>query len=273
MDPRERVRALFDAVAETYDRVGVEYLQPIAERLVRELAPAAGDRVLDVGCGRGAVLLRVAAAVGPTGTATGLDIAPGMVAATAMEAESAGLETTVLLGDAQQPDLPAGSFDAITASLVLFFLPDPATALRAWRDLLVEGGRVAVSTFGAYTPGWTTVDEVFNPYLPPDMHDARTSGRRGPFASDAGMEALFAEAGLRDVRTVRTVVPVRFESADHWRRWTMSVGQRAFWGLVPDEDRDEVQARAYAAVEATRGQNADGRMGFDQQVRYTLGRR
>ena len=38
-------------------------------------------------------------------------------------------------------------------------------------------------------PAWTQIDDVFTPYLPPQMRDARTSGRRGPFASDEAMEA------------------------------------------------------------------------------------
>jgi SAM-dependent methyltransferase len=196
-----------------------------------------------------------------------------MVAAAAEEAQRAGLRATVLVGDAQEPDLPAASFDAVTASMVLFFLPDPAAAVRAWRNLLVDGGRIAVSTFGEYTPGWSQVDEVFEPFLPPGMRDARTSGRQGPFASDDGVEQLLTDAGLIAVRTARYVVPVRFDSAEHWHRWTMSIGQRRFWQLVPEANRAQVQARAYAAAEATREHNPDGRIGFDQQIRYTLGQR
>lgn len=271
MDQRARLVAVFDAVAETYDRVDVEFFQPIAVGLVKQLAPVSGERVLDVGCGRGAVLFKVAAAVLPAGEATGLDLSPRMVAASTSEAERAGLQVTVLVGDAQAPDLPDGSLDAITASLVLFLLPDPAAALRSWRRLLVDGGRVAVSTFGTYTPGWEAVDGVFAQYLPPGLRDARTSGKQGPFGSDAGVERLLADAGFGEVRTVREVVPVRFDGADHWHRWTMSIGQRSFWESVPEEDRPMVRARAYAAVEATREHNPDGRMGFDQQVRYTLG--
>ncbi len=273
MDQRQQVAAVFDAAAPTYDRVGVEFFQPIAAGLVEQLAPVAGERVLDLGCGRGAVLLRLAAAVGRAGAATGLDLAPEMVAAATEEADRAGVRVRVLAGDAQEPELPAVSFDAITASLVLFFLPDPAAALRAWRSLLVDGGRVAVSTFGPYSPWWDSVDELFTPYLPPGMRDARTSGKQGPFESDAGVEQLLTDAGFADVRTVGSVVPVRFDSPEHWQRWTMSTGQRFFWQLVPEGDRDSVRARAYAAATETQRHTSDGRIGFDQQVRYTMGAR
>jgi len=273
VDQRARVAAVFDGAAETYDRVGVDMFQPIAARLVEELQPTVGERVVDMGCGRGAVLLPLATAVGPTGRATGLDLAPQMVAVAADEAARAGLSVDVLVGDAQEPDLPQQSFDALASSLVLFFLPDPAAALRAWRELLVDGGRIAVSTFGPYTASWKAVDAVFGPYLPPGMRDARTTGKEGPFTSDAGVERLLADAGFTDVRTVGDVVPVRFDDADHWHRWTMSTGQRFMWSLVPEGERADVRARASAAAEDTRLHNADGRIGFDQQVRYTLGRR
>jgi SAM-dependent methyltransferase len=273
MDQRERVAAVFDRAAETYDRVGVELFQPIAARLVAELQPKVGERIVDMGCGRGAALLPLAAAVGPTGHATGLDLAPRMVAAAAAEAARAGLSVQVVVGDAQEPDLPQESFDALASSLVLFFLPDPAAALRAWRMLLIDGGRIAVSTFGGYSAAWEPVDAVFGPYLPPGMRDARTSGKKGQVAPDEGVEGLLSDAGFADVRTVGGAVPVRFDDADHWHRWTMSTGQRFMWDLVPDTERAAVRARTAAAVEDTRRHNADGRIGFDQQVRYTLGRR
>ncbi len=88
-----------------------------------------------------------------------------MVAATSTDAARAGMRVDIRIGDARAPDLDAGTFDLVASSLVLFFLPDPLAALRAWRSLLVPGSRVGVSTFGEYTPAWRAIDEVFAPYL------------------------------------------------------------------------------------------------------------
>ena len=273
MDQQERMAALFDRVADTYDRMGVHQFQPIAARLTDELAPVPGERALDIGCGRGAVLLRLASAVGPTGRATGLDLAPAMVAAAAEEAAAANLPVAVVVGDAQDPDLPAESFEVLASSLVLFFLPDPATALSRWRALLVGDGRLGVSTFGTLSPWWGPVDAVFKPFLASGMRDARTTGAAGQFASDAGMEQLLAGTGFTDVHTARDVVRVRFDDVEHWRRWTMSTGQRSMWEQVPDDQRRAVEEATARAVEETRRHTDDGRMGFDQQVRYTVGRK
>ena len=77
-------------------------------------------------------------------------------------------------------------------------------------------------------------------------------------------------AGFDDVMTVTHVVSPRFDDPEHWYRWSMSVGQRQFWMNVPPERLDEVKADVLAAVDRCR--DGDGRIGFDQQVRYTLGR-
>lgn len=52
----EGVAGVFDRAA-TYDAVGVGWFRPIARAVVDRLAPQAGERALDIGCGRGAALL------------------------------------------------------------------------------------------------------------------------------------------------------------------------------------------------------------------------
>ena len=262
---------MFDRVADTYDDVGVDFFRPIADRLVLELAPSAGERALDVGCGRGAALFPLARAVGTQGAVVGIDLSPRMVEATRADAVGSGLPIDVRVGDAQDPALGSSSFDVVASSLVLFFLPDPLGALRAWRSLLVPGGRVGVSTFGEHSPAWRAVDAVFAPFLPENMADPRTQAAQSPFSSDSGVEALLTEAGFVGVRTATTTVPVRFDDEDHWYRWTWSVGQRRMWEAVPVERREDVRAAAYEQLDRCR--DDAGRIGFDQVVRFTLGRR
>jgi ubiquinone/menaquinone biosynthesis C-methylase UbiE len=268
----QQVAKVFDRVALTYDSVGVAWFRPIAEHLVRELAPAPGERGLDVGCGRGAVLLPMAEAVGRAGQVTGIDLAPGMVEAMRTDIEMQGLTNAdVCLQDAAAQDLGGAKFDLLASSLVLFFLPEPAAALRRWLYLLVPGGRIGVSTFGPRDENFIAVDEVFTPFLPEQLLDARTSGAAGPFGGDDGVEGLLSGAGFVDVRTTHLDVGGVFRDADHWVEWSWSHGQRAMWEAVPQERHAEVRAEVARILERARDES--GTITLRQQVRYTLGRR
>lgn len=269
-DQRAVLAEVFDGAAATYDAVGVSFFQPIASGLVEALAIRAGEHVLDIGCGRGAALVPIAEAATPGGRVVGIDLSPNMVAATAADVAAAGLDVEVRVDDAQNPAV-TGPFDAIAASLVLFFLPDPAEALRTWHALLRPGGRVGISTFGDFSPAWHDVDAVFAPYLPPNLADPRTQAAESPFGSDLGVEQLFATAGFDSIRTTHLTVEARFDDADQWYRWTRSQGQRRMWDLVPESERPDVIAEAALRLEATRDDS--GRMGFDQVIRYTFGDR
>lgn len=265
----ERAARLFDALADQYDGVGVDFFQPIARGLVRELAPKSGENWLDIGCGTGAALHEAARAIGPTGRAIGTDISPRMVErcrTLAREAGLGGVEARV--DDAQAPSLRGEDFDVVSSCLVLFFLDDPAAALAAWRPLLRPGGRLGITTFGPADPRWKHVDEVFLPYLPEQMKDARTSGKEGPFGSDEGMVSLVSAAGFTDVRTVTASVPVVFGDAEQWHAFTWSVGQRAMWLAVPVEERPSVRAEAERRLASQAA--ADGSIEFAQAVRHTL---
>jgi SAM-dependent methyltransferase len=240
----------------------VPWFTPIARHLVDLAEPQPGERALDVGCGRGAALIALAETAGRV---TGIDLSPNMVWACA-RLGLANVDVHVM--DAAAPTLPAGAYDLVVSSLVVFFLPDPPAALAAWRRLLVPGGRLAISTFADRDPVWDAVDATFRPYLPPAMLDARTTGAAGPFSSDAGVEGLLTTAGFTDVRTTTSAIEVTFADVDQWYEFTRSHGQRAMWDAIPAADHDTVKATAGQRLEKARG--ADGRIYLNQQVRYTL---
>lgn len=254
--------ALFDRVADTYDSGGVAWFTPIAGRLVAGLRPMPGERALDVGCGRGAALFALARAVGPGGRATGIDLSPRMVAATRADARARGLRhVEVLCMDACAPELPPRGFDVLAASFVLFFLPGPVAALRAWRALLAPGGRLGVATFAESEAGW--LEEVFRPHLP-----APAFGGASPYDTDEGVERLLRSAGFEEVRTASWPLDVTFRDTEQWHDWSWSHGQRATWERVPVDRRGAVRAAAAARLEAARG--ADGLIRVRQRVRLTF---
>ena len=268
----EGVAGVFDRAADSYDAVSVPWFGPIAQVLVDALAVQPGERVVDVGCGRGAALFRLAEATGPAGRVLGLDLAPRMVELAAADARARGVDhVEVRVGDATDPRLPPAAFDVVCSSLVLFFLPDPGEALTTWTSALVPGGRLGVSTFGPQDTRWRDVDALFAPYVPQPVLSTPAPGRRNPFASDEGVEQLLREAGLAEVTTATTTVEATFSSPEQWVDFSWSTGQRAKWEAVPVEEHPALRRRVTAVLEQIAADR--GGLAFSQEVRCTLGRR
>lgn len=274
MDPSQRragVAALFDQLAPGYDQGGVPWFGPIGSRLVALTAPQPGDRALDVGAGRGAATFPLVDAVGPAGHVIAVDLSPAMAIHLRDEAERRGARIDVVVGEASPDTLPAGHFAALTASLVLFFDPQPAQTLAGWISLLRAGGRIGLSTFGPTDEAWTAAEAVLLPYAPPQVLDARTSGRTGPFATTDTMTALLETAGATDVDSHDEPLEVTLPDAASWRAWTMTLGLRQLWAAVPDSAMPEALADIESALEPARGD--DDQLHLTQQVRYTTGTR
>lgn len=105
--------------------------------LLREVAGPPPLTVLDVGCGTGFLAMRMAE-LGHT--AVGIDLAEEMLAAAQRKAEGSGLAVTFRHGDAEAPPRDGAPYDVIVERHVIWTLPQPREALRAWRELLKPGG-------------------------------------------------------------------------------------------------------------------------------------
>ena len=146
---KQYVAGIFDRASETYDQTGVDYFGSLGRLVASAAELRPGERVLDVGSGRGAVLLPAAQAVGPSGSVDGVDLAPGMVTRLSADLDRLGRDNaTVVLGDAQDPPVQ-GPYDVVVSGMVLFFLPDPTVAVRRYRELLrAEIGRTVADPAG-----------------------------------------------------------------------------------------------------------------------------
>jgi ubiquinone/menaquinone biosynthesis C-methylase UbiE len=99
----------------------------------------AGQRLLDLGCGSGALLRRVAK---HGGSVAGLDAAPGLVAIARQRLPHSEID----VGDLEHLPYATGAFDVVTAVESLHLAADPLAALReARRVVRRQGWLVAVS--------------------------------------------------------------------------------------------------------------------------------
>jgi ubiquinone/menaquinone biosynthesis C-methylase UbiE len=141
----EQTAEAWDREAPTFDQAPDHGLSDARVRetwreLLRRVLPPPPARVADLGCGTGSLAL-LTAELGHR--VDGVDFSEAMLDVAASKV-SEGADVHFHPGDAGRPPLPAGAFDAVVTRHVLWALPDPVAALRAWRGLLAPGGRVVL---------------------------------------------------------------------------------------------------------------------------------
>ncbi|MEV6242364.1 class I SAM-dependent methyltransferase [Lentzea sp. NPDC051838] len=110
-------------------------------KLLLPLMPAGSSEVVDLGCGTGSLSVLLAEAGHHV---RGVDLSERMVAAATEKARTAGVAAEFVQGDAADPPYAPTSADVVLARHVLWALPDPAAALKAWVRLMKPGGRLVL---------------------------------------------------------------------------------------------------------------------------------
>jgi SAM-dependent methyltransferase len=167
------------AEAQRYDRMTYSF----GERVIEAAAPGPGERVLDVGCGNGAVALAVSALVAPGGSVMGVDISGPMLAYARQRAEQAQIASVSFRqGDAQVYPLPQASFDAAVSRFGMMFFDDPVAAFANIGRALRPGGRIAFTCWRDLTVNdWLMVPaRAALQHVP--MPDLGQPGAPGPFS-------------------------------------------------------------------------------------------
>jgi SAM-dependent methyltransferase len=198
---------------DAYGRFMGRYAKPLAEVFQAFAGVREGDKVLDVGCGPGALtahLLSLGAVV------TAIDPSPPFV--DAIRDRFPGVD--VRLGTAEELPYDTAAFDAALAQLVVHFMTDPVGAIRQMMRVTRPGGVVAACVWdgptGALAPFWDSVHVI-----DPDAQDeALLSG-----AHKGHLTELFEAAGLRDVEEVPISVDVLHPTFEEWwEPYTYGIG-------------------------------------------------
>lgn len=179
-------------------------LGPFGDAVLDAAALAPGERVLDVGCGAGALCLAAGRAVGDGGAVVGADISRPLLALAAQRAADGGAENvTILEADVQTAILEAAAYDVVISRFGVMFFDDPFAAFRNLRSAVRPGGRLAFACWRALPENeWALVPVMAAlPHL--GAPDIPAPGAPGPFAfgeADQIVDVL-TNAGWADVRT------------------------------------------------------------------------
>jgi SAM-dependent methyltransferase len=138
---------VIDEAGTSYDRRWENYTEATLAPLLAYLEdapPPSGARILDVGCGTGVFLERIARAH-RVGALAGLDPSSAMLTAAVERLGKAGYPTRGLVqGSSEALPFRAGSFDVSVSTNSLHFWPDPGAGLREIAKVLGPGGRLVL---------------------------------------------------------------------------------------------------------------------------------
>ncbi len=203
----------------------------------------AGQRVLDVACGTGALTCVAAERVAPRGAVVGLDANPAMLAVA--RRKPAAIEWRD--GRAESLPFADASFDAVVSQFGLMFFDDKVGAFREMRRVLRPGGRLAVVVCDAVerSPGYAAFAELLQRLF----GDAVADAFRAPFVlgDEATLLALARDAGISDARVTRHDGKVRFASIDA----LVSTERACVWtlgGLLDDAQFERLRAESQRAL-------------------------
>jgi len=196
-------------------------LAPIAARLLDATHVAAGERVVDVGCGCGATTLAVAHIVGAAGRALGVDISAPMVERARELAAAESSPAQFLVADATIHDLSGERADLVISRFGVMFFADPALSFGNIRKALKPGGRLVFAC-------WR--EPRLNPWLMLPLKAATQHApplpKLGPedpgpfsFADEARVRRILSSAGFADIALepvdleLDTAIGLGFENA------------------------------------------------------------
>ena len=220
----------FAVGADLYDRFMGRYAVPLAPGFADLAAVDAGRRVLDVGCGPGALTAELVRRLGPSAVSA-VDPSEPFVAAARQRHPGVDVQRAT----AEELPFEDRVFDAALAQLVVHFMTRPVEGLREMARVTRKDGVVAASVWdhaggqGPLSLYWQAVRE-----LDPDVEDE--SQLAGAGEGDLGL--LFREAGLREIEESTLSVSVEHPSFEEWwEPYTLGVGPAGVYVAGLDAER------------------------------------
>jgi SAM-dependent methyltransferase len=220
----------FDVSADAYMRFMGQYSERLAARFADLAGVRRGQRVLDVGCGPGALTAELVSRAGADAVTA---VEPSASFAAAVRERLPGVD--VRLSAAEQLPFPDGAFDAAMAQLVVHFMADPVAGLREMSRVTRPGGVVSACVWdhagghGPLTAFWSAVREL-------DPAAGDESGLAG--VREGHLAGLFEQAGLGGTQVTTLTVRVRYASLEQWwEPFTLGVGPAGAYvaSLAPDD--------------------------------------
>jgi SAM-dependent methyltransferase len=205
----------------------------VVRNVVDAARPRSGERIVEVGCGSGAVIRWLAQYTRGDNPLTAVDVNAYLLREAATQARSEGLAERITFehGDAETLPLPSESFD-VTLSFTVMEELDANRMMAELVRVTRPGGRIGVVVRAVDMQAWLNLD------LPPELQRAVEAvpgaGAEEHGCADRSLYRRFVEAGLRDL-----VMGPQFgsDAAQHSPERLRLFSARIAQGLPAEESR------------------------------------
>jgi ubiquinone/menaquinone biosynthesis C-methylase UbiE len=224
----------FEARPDSYDRFMGRYAAPLAKVFAKAAGVGEGMRVLDVGCGPGALTAEL---IAQGAQVAAIDPAEQFAQACAERNPTAD----VRVGPAEELPFADASFDAAMAQLVIAFMSDPDAGVREMARVTRPGGTVAACMWDLTGDGMAMLALFWRAIRAVDPSAAGEARRPGTFEGD--IAERLERAGLRDIHSDTLVARSDYTGFDDlWEPMTMGVGPAGMHlRAMGDDRRDQVR--------------------------------
>jgi ubiquinone/menaquinone biosynthesis C-methylase UbiE len=261
MSSAEGAQTFFRVAGDAYDRFMGRYSRALAAPFVDAVGVTAGARVLDVGCGTGALTEELVGRLGADAVAA-VDPSESFVEA----CRNRNPDADVRLGRAEELPFADDEFDAALAQLVLHFVTEPDAAAAEMRRVLRPAGKAAACV-------WDFAEGM--PLLRSFWDSARAveaiapgEGSTTRFGKDGEIAELFVAAGFHDVTGGALEVEAAYDNFDDlWAGFLAgSSPAGSFCTSLAPEPREQIRRDLQ-----TRLGNPDGPFSLGARAWYAVG--
>lgn len=248
-DKKDILQGVFTRSASSYERI--RYFPIFGQWLVETAQIPEGARVLDVACGRGAVLFPAAERVGPHGQVIGIDLADGMAHETGMEIQRRRLkQAQARQMDAEHLTFPDSTFEFVLCGFALQFFPHLEQALSEFHRVLKPAGQVAVTTWAGDDARWNWFKDLRTKY------GAVLKLGSQSLDNPEEIQKWFSQASFVNIQISSKELDMVYLDEEEWWNDQWSLSGRAGLEKLSPEAFEQFKAEAFEKLQAQK--QADG---------------